>query len=264
MCLIVLGLGVRADLPWILAANRDEFHARAAQPLGEWPEVPGAVGGRDQLHGGSWLALHQEGRLAAVTNVRDPSRRHPAPRSRGALVRDFVAAGGSAAQAARSAVAAGAAFDGFNLLLADIHGTWHASNHTGASTRLAPGIHGLSNHSLNTPWPKVVRARTALQAAAARPRPALEEALFSLLADDSPVPDPDLPDTGVGLEWERLLATAFIRGEHYGTRASTVVLADARGAVTLAERRFGPGGVPLGETRLELSLAHPLSVSPEA
>jgi uncharacterized protein with NRDE domain len=261
MCLIVLALGMREDLPFVLAGNRDEFHHRPADPLGTWADQPTVVGGRDREKGGSWLAVHRGGRFAAVTNMRDPSHRHPAPRSRGALVGDFVAgADGSAAHAAHAAMAQGAAFEGFNLLLADHSGTWYATNRAERPERLGPGVHGLSNHRLGTPWPKVRRARAAAEAALAFPEPDLETALFAVLGDEAPVADADLADTGIGLDWERLLATPFIRAGHYGTRASTVLLCDAGGGVTLAERRFGPGGAFLGETRLGFRLDLPLGL----
>ena len=259
MCLIMLALGMREDLPFMLAANRDEFHDRPADPLGAWAGQPDVVGGRDREKGGGWLAVHRAGRFAAVTNVRDPARRHPGPRSRGALVGDFVTgAGGCADEAAHEAVARGAAFDGFNLLLADHSGTWYASNRVGVPERLGRGIHGLSNHRLGTPWPKVRRARAATGDALALPVPQLERALFDLLADEAPVADAELPDTGIGLDRERLLATPFIRAGYYGTRASTVLLGDSRGGLTLVERRFGPAGAFFGETRLSLLLDRPL------
>jgi uncharacterized protein with NRDE domain len=257
VCLIVLAVGMRPDLPLIVAANRDEFHARASDPLGEWPDRPGVVGGRDREKGGSWLALHRTGRFAAVTNVRDPARRHPSPRSRGALVSEFLCGTTSAAEAADEVVAAGSAYDGFNLLLSDGRSLWYATNRDHAPRQLGPGIHGLSNHRLGTPWPKVRRAQDALRAAIALPKPRLESALLALLADETPVDDTQLPQTGVGLELERLLATAFIRAPHYGTRASTLLLWGAAGDACLVERRFGPGGTPLGETRMELQFTAP-------
>lgn len=254
MCLIVLASGMRPDLPLIVAANRDEFFARPADPLGEWPDRPGVVGGRDREKGGSWMALHRTGRFAAVTNVRDPARRHPSPRSRGALVSEFVGGAVSAAEAASEVVAEGGAYEGFNLLLSDGQSLWYATNRDAAPQPLGAGIHGLSNHRLGTPWPKVRRARDALGQALALPVARLEAALFELLADEAPVADSLLPDTGVGLEWERLLATPFIRASHYGTRASTVVLWGASGEALMVERRFGPGGSPQGETRMALRL----------
>lgn len=255
MCLIVLALGLRPDLPLIVAANRDEFHQRPSEALGDWPDHPGVVAGRDREKGGTWLALHRDGRFAALTNVRDPTRRHPSPRSRGALVSEFVTGTVSAADAARAAVAAGSAYDGFNLLLCDGQALWYATNREEAPQQLSAGIHGLSNHRLGTAWPKVRRARNALREALAEEPRQLETALLRLLADETPVDDAELPDTGVGLEWERLLATPFIRAHHYGTRASTVVLWGASGEVLMVERRFGPGGIPQGETRRTLQLS---------
>lgn len=254
MCLIVLALGVHPRFPVVLAANRDEFFARPTAAAAAWTDLPQIIGGRDLEKGGAWLATSTRGAFAAVTNFRDPAQRHPDPRSRGALVADFLTGTVSAASYVQTVVEQGDRYDGFNLITGDDTGVWYGSNRGGGVVRLRPGIHGLSNHLLDTPWPKVRRSGAAAVAALELHDDALESAMLDVLADDAGASDTDLPDTGVGLEWERRLAPAFIRGEAYGTRCSTVVLAGVDGRGTLTERTFGSGGQVVATLRLPISL----------
>jgi len=241
MCLIVLAWQVHPDYPLAVAANRDEFYARPSAAAGPWPEDPRVLGGRDLEAGGSWLGLRTDGRFAAVTNVREPGAPR-GPRSRGELVRDFLL--GERAPVEAAAAVDGAAYSGFNLLLADRRELWYRSNRDGAARRLEPGLYGLSNLRLDTPWPKLVAARTRFGAALPR-LPGFEPA-FAILADPGLVPDPDLPATGLALDWERRLSAIFVQSETYGTRASTVLTRHRDGGIRLEERRFGPRGQPLG------------------
>ena len=254
MCLIVLALGVHPRFPMVLAANRDEFFARPAALAATWTDLPQITGGRDLEKGGAWLATSARGAFAAVTNFRDPAQRHPNPRSRGALVADFLAGAVSAANYVQAAVDQGDRYDGFNLIAGDDSGVWYGSNRGGGLSRLPPGIHGLSNHLLGTAWPKVRRATAAVAAALELPDDAIEVAMLNALADDAAASDAELPNTGVGLEWERRLAPAFIRGTAYGTRCSTVVVADADGRGTLTERTFGIDGHVVATLRIPVSL----------
>ena len=260
MCLIAFALDAHPAYRLVLAGNRDEFHARPADPLGWWPDAPDVLGGRDRQAGGSWLALHRSGRLATVTNVREPGREPPpgGGSSRGELVRGFVAAVDAPLEHASALAGASGetgldGYRGFNLLAfaptADrLSGVWLSNRHPRPQT-LARGIHGLSNHLLDTPWPKVVTLKAALARALADPAPGgLVESLFDSLADTRPADDMLLPDTGLPRERERLLSAPFVLDTEYGTRASTVVLVDARGAITMAERTWGPGGPALGPT----------------
>lgn len=257
MCLIIVAWQAHPRWPLVVVANRDEFHARPTVPLAPWPDVPGVIAGRDLAAGGTWLGVAQGEagtfRFAAVTNVREPGA-PPGSRSRGALTRDYLAAGGAAAGHAAGLAASGSLTDyaGFNLLLADDAELWYLSNRAGHGPRpLGPGIHGLSNHLLDTPWPKLTSARHALSAAL----PALPdtEACFTLLADDGIVPDPLLPATGVSLEWERRLSAIFVRSPAYGTRAATVLLRDAAGHTTIEERSFAADGTESGRRRIEFA-----------
>lgn len=263
MCLI--GFAWQAHPRWrlVLVGNRDEFHDRPAAPAGWWPDAPGVFGGRDLQAGGSWLAIDRRGRLAVVTNFREPGA-PPGPRSRGDLVAGFVGSGQSPERFAGEIGAKGDQWSGFNLLMFDLvaqaatSGARYLSNRTtdgktGGET-IEPGVHGLSNHLLNTDWPKVRLLRERL--ASALSGPALESELFEALADDRIPDETTLPDTGVGAERERMLAPAMIRANGYGTRASTVVLVDHDGAVEFVERSWAPDRrAPVRESRARFRLS---------
>jgi uncharacterized protein with NRDE domain len=249
MCLIVVGWRVHPDYPLVVAANRDEFHARPSAPLARWPDAPEIIGGRDLEAGGTWLGITENGRFAAVTNVREPGMAK-GERSRGALTRDFLIADTSAADYA--AQVDGRRYSGFNLLLGDGESLVYCSNRDGQPRRLAPGIYGLSNHVLDSPWPKLLAARERFSAAL----PGLpdESAFFELLADRAIVADENLPATGVPLKWERLLSAIFVNSENYGTRASTLVWQRADGVITAHEQSFGPNGQPLQSSVISTSV----------
>jgi uncharacterized protein with NRDE domain len=240
MCLILFALHTHSAYPIVVAANRDEHLDRPALPAGGWPDAPGVLAGRDARGGGTWMGVARDGRWAAVTNVREPAvpQRPDAP-SRGALVADFLR--GRAAPAAYLAALAprAAEWNGFNLLVGDAAGAWWLSNRAPGPLRVEPGVHGLSNARLDTPWPKVVRGRADVERILAGPGDALEESLFRALSRRDPAPDADLPDTGVGLEWERALSPPFIATPGYGTRVQTVLLVGRDGRVRFVERSVG-------------------------
>ena len=253
MCLIAVAWRVHPRFALALIANRDEFHARSAAAAGADAERSDIYGGRDLQAGGSWLLASTRGRLAAVTNVRAGRQGDTAPRSRGALVRGFVA-DDAAADAWLANLAADASDYGrFNLLAWDGARLAFAGNHPQFSTHaVAPGVHAMSNGAFDAAWPKSGHATRALQAWLDSPasQATIDAAalapLFTALADTTPAPDAALPDTGVGIELERALSPPFVRGERYGTRCSTVVLV-ADDTITFVERRFGPDARPLGE-----------------
>jgi len=250
MCLILLAIDVIPERPWLLLGNRDEFHARATAPAAAWVDQPDIVGGRDLVAGGSWLALNRNGRFAAVTNVRTGALA-AAPRSRGELVGGFVAGVAAAGDYVATVAARRAEYGPFNLVVGSAQGAAFVSSIDGQPRRLAPGVHAFSNGSLEDEWPKMRRLRLGLEAM--RQSGKWEDAAFlELLGDTQQPADPDLPDTGVGLALERTLAPIFIVGETYGTRASTLAYASATDGLVLHERRFGPHGAALGETRLVL------------
>ncbi|UCV24811.1 MULTISPECIES: NRDE family protein [Azonexaceae] len=248
MCLIVVGWRVHPDFPLVVAANRDEFYARPTAPLGRWPDAPEVIGGLDLEAGGTWLGVSESGRFAAVTNVREPGMAKGA-QSRGGLTRGFLTARSSAAEYATEID--GNQYSGFNLLLGDGDTLVYCSNRDGQPRPLAPGIYGLSNHLLDSPWPKLLAARQRFAEALSRLPD--ESAFFELLADQAIVADENLPSTGVPIEWERLLSAIFVKSESYGTRASTLVWQDAGGNITVHENSFGPNGQPLQSSVISTS-----------
>lgn len=252
MCLIAFALNAHPRYRLIVAANRDEFHHRPTEAAHWWPDAPGLFGGRDLQQGGTWMACTRAGRWAAVTNVRRMVPPNPAAPSRGALVADYLRGTHAPAAAAERLLPEAPRYAGFNLLLGDGSRCAYLGSEAQPPTReLADGLHAVSNASLDTPWPKLLRLRQALAGwcASANTR---HDALFEALADETPVADNELPDTGVGLAHERFLATPFIRSPTYGTRASTLLTIGDDGIV-FHERRFGANGVALGETRERLA-----------
>lgn len=249
MCLLLLALNVVVDRPWLLLANRDEFHARASAAADFWKEQPSVFGGRDLVAGGSWLALNRDGRYAAVTNVRT-GRQTTAPRSRGALVSNFVAGAIGAGDYAVAVAAQREYYGPFNLVVGDVAGATFVSSIDGDPRRLEPGVHAFSNGSRDDEWPKMRQLRTRFSALS-RDASRDDAALLDLLLDESQPAEFELPDTGVGAALERVLAPIFIRGETYGTRASTLAYAREDGSLAMIERRFGPKGAAQGEARVD-------------
>jgi uncharacterized protein with NRDE domain len=271
MCLIALALEQHPRFALVIAANRDEYLHRGAAALDWWQAKEGTapvLGGRDLQAGGTWLALNARGRVALLTNVRDPSRLKPDAPSRGAVVPAWLDARGNAATFWRETAKRN--HNPFNLLAGDLMtgAWWWADDRANAPRALGPGLYGLSNAALDTPWPKVQRLKqavaTALEAAATPAE--LEDSLFAALADRGGAPDAALPDTGIGLERERWLAPAFIRSPdgRYGTRCSTLLIVEhanggqARPAARLIERQFDAQGNTSSQRRAALG-AWPLS-----
>ncbi|WP_285419119.1 NRDE family protein [Pseudomonas sp. efr-133-TYG-5] len=246
MCLIVFAWRPGHAQPLIVAANRDEFYARPSLPLAQWPHAPHVHAGRDLEAGGTWLGLGSHGRFAALTNIRDPGQ-PPARRSRGELVAGFLTGSLSIDDYLTDVVARSAEYAGFNLLLGNAHELWHFNARDAEAVMLQPGIYGLSNAGLDTPWPKLLKAKAALQAALDDPQPAR---LLAFLHDAQPAPTAELPDTGVGLATEALLSSVFIASQSYGTRASTALIVQADGSRRMVERSFGPYGGHLGEVEI--------------
>lgn len=248
MCLLALGWMHHPRWRLVMTGNRDEFHARPTAALAPWQDETSVIGGRDLRSGGGWAGVGAGGRMAVVTNVRDPLAAQTGP-SRGALVADFLRGRDPAAvHIDRLATVAGA-YAPFNLLLADGDSLEYLGNHPAERQRLGPGVHGMSNGALDAPWPKTRRLMAALEAWFEAGDEDLTP-LWAALADEHRPADSDLPDTGIGLERERWLSPAFIRGDDYGTRASTVLLIDADGHGEIHERRFGPQGAPSGQSHV--------------
>lgn len=238
MCLILFAYRTHPDYHLVLAANRDEFFARPTEPLAFWPEEPAILAGRDLQAGGTWFGLTPAGRFAAVTNFRDPLGISADALSRGRIPVDYLKSGLTPEAFCRSGRQDWHLYNGFNLLAGDMTSLVWSSNRAETLQVLEPGLYGLSNRLLDTPWPKVQRGKDILRHLLAASGAIELEDLFSLLRDTWQPPDQDLPDTGVGIEWERLLAPLFISGRDYGTRSSLVLIIRRNGEAVCSERTF--------------------------
>ena len=253
MCLILLALDTHPDYSLVVAANRDEFYDRPTASATFWDQAPAVLAGRDLRAGGTWLGIDRRGRLAAVTNYRQGRREAEVPRSRGRLVSDYLTSGADGRDYIARVERDAALYNGFNLIAGDARALFYYSNREGTVRELGSGVYGLSNHLLDSPWPKVTAGKGGLSALLAGGGDLLPD-LFALLADRRMAADDLLPRTGVSPEWERLLSSAFIASRDYGTRSSTVVLIGRDGRAVFVERGFGPGGALGEEARYEFDL----------
>lgn len=252
MCLILVVWRVHPDYPWILAANRDETHDRPAAAAEWWADEPQILAGRDLLAGGTWLGLNRSGAFAALTNFRGaPPRPAPAP-SRGEIVSGLLGRRHTVEEELRTLERLGPYYNGFNLLFSDGERLGVHESERRAGRVLAPGIYGLSNHLLDTPWPKVLKAKSRL-AVALEDLPRTQR-ILDLLRDEEPAAEEELPRTGVSLEWERLLSSAFIRSAEYGTRCSTVITRSRTGTIEFGEWSWDRAGAPTGNVAWRFSV----------
>jgi len=252
MCLVLVVWKVHPLYPCVVAANRDEFHARPTAAADWWPDYPQILAGRDLQAGGTWLGLTRAGRFAALTNYRDPEQRRADAPSRGALVTSLLDSGASVAENLGRLQGIGANYNGFNAIFSDGERLGIYESVQGSGRELGPGIYGLSNHLLDTPWPKVRHAKSRLEAAL-REMPDTSP-LLALLRDDRPAPDDELPRTGLSIEWERLLSSAFVRAQDYGTRCSTIIRIDARGRAYFDEWSWDSVGADSGHISRQFQL----------
>lgn len=242
MCLLLLAWRAHPDYPLILAGNRDERHARASAPAALWTDAPEILAGRDLEAGGTWLGTRLSGRFAVVTNYRDGLNPRRAPRSRGELAAGFLAGELEPAGYLRSVQAHAGEYGAFSLICGDRNSLWYFSNRGGAPREIEPGIHGLSNHLLDTPWPKVESGKARMRLLLEQGTP-VGEPLFRLLADRTPAEPGSLPDTGIGAELERRVSAAFVADPVYGTRCSTLLHLRRDGGLLFSERRFDAAGI---------------------
>ena len=252
MCLAVLALDAHPIYAVVVAANRDEYHARPTAPAAWWEE--GWLAGRDLRAGGTWLGVTREGRFAFLTNLRDPARNDPAAPSRGSLVPAVLSSAEDSAVLLARLRDETASHNGFNLLAGTPERAAWVSNRTPDVKVLGRGTYGISNALLDTPWPKVVRTKTAL-ADWLRRGDADSEPLFAALAHRAVEAEADLPSTGVTLEWERRLSAPFIVSDAYGTRSSTVLTITRDGDVRFIERSFDPSGTSTGQVEQRFRIA---------
>lgn len=240
MCLILFSYENHPRYRLIFAANRDEFYSRPAQPMAWWPEPSKApvLAGRDLVGGGTWMGITRNGRWAAITNYRDPaSIRADAP-TRGRLVSDFLTGSDSPPQYLEQLVPRAKQYNGFNLIVGDGHDACYFGNRSTGIHRLAAGLYGLSNHLLDSPWPKVRDGKMRLARLLEDGQAPDTEAIFSILQNTDQPPDHLLPDTGVGLSLERMLGPLFISSPDYGTRCSTLLLWHRDGPINVWERTY--------------------------
>lgn len=254
MCLLVLAWKTHPRYRLVVAANRDEYHDRPAAPLAPWPAPADFLAGRDLRAGGTWMAIDRRRRFGIITNFRDLVRAPPEAPSRGGLIPGYLAGGAAPGEYLDSLQGAAGGYGGFNLILADGESLWYGSNRTQPFARaLQPGIHGLSNELLDTPWPKLLRVRRGFEKWLRGGGSAENGDLFALLGDRAPATDEEgLPSTGLSPDWERVLSSPFVLNESYGTRCSTVVAIEPAGGCYVAERRFAPSGACTGETQYRL------------
>lgn len=237
MCLILISHRPEAEVALTVLANRDEFYARPSLPAAPWQECPELIAGRDLASAGTWFGACRD-RWATVTNFREGVRNEEvhSSKSRGWLVRDYLC-GSAGPEDFLTKIDNTSQFAGFNLLLGNADELWYHSNRTADARLLPPGLYGLSNHLLDTPWPKVIRGKAGLKRLVEQPS-FNYEAAFRLLADTALATDNKLPDTGIPLEWERALSAIFVAMPDYGTRCSTILTATSGGHYHLTERRF--------------------------
>jgi uncharacterized protein with NRDE domain len=244
MCLILFAIQHHPFYDLILLANRDEFYNRPSAPACFWKDFPTLLAGRDLQAGGTWLGITKQGKIAAITNYRDPSLYKINAPSRGLLVSDFLQNAKDTKEYLSSINQRVSDYNGFNLILGQRNRLFWHSNRSSQIRSLSSGIYGISNHLLDSPWPKVIRGKAMLRNIISKGKELSQEEVFEQVFQylrDNHVPDDrDLPDTGIGLERERMLSSIFITSPGYGTRSSTILLIDKDNQVTLIERTYSP------------------------
>ena len=250
MCLILFSYRLHPDYRLILAANRDEFYNRPTAPLAYWSEHPEVLAGRDLKANGTWLGVTRTGRLAAITNYREPAVQIDKAPSRGGLISDFLTGNTSPESYLNAVSKKSSAYNGYNLIAGDRSGLFYYSNRASSVRQLPPGLYGISNHLIDTAWPKIQRGKRLLQGQLSGREKLDVEKIWEILADRSLPADDQLPDTGVGLVWERILSPLFISSPDYGTRSSSIVLMEYSGLTTFMERTFNndAGATAPGDT----------------
>lgn len=256
MCLIVFAYRSHPRYDLIFAANRDEFYKRPTRPAQFWEKYPDILAGKDLSAGGTWMGINRRGQFAAITNYRDPSIEKENPPSRGEIPVEYLRQEKDSKTFLKKLRKKADEYMGFNVLAGSPQALHHYSNQEHKINRVEPGIHGLSNHLLNTPWPKVERAKSELEFLLNNDEIKLK-LLFGILENDLPAPDDQLPDTGIPRDLEKQISPVFIKTENYGTRSSTILLIDKQGKVTFEERRYEPGTTDVDNiNRYEFEIEH--------
>jgi uncharacterized protein with NRDE domain len=238
MCLIIFAYRIHPEYPLILAANRDEFYNRPASPLSFWKEAPDILAGRDLKSNGTWLGVNRRGQIAAVTNFRDPYSRIDNAPSRGLLTSDFLKGCHLPENYRDVIISRKNKYNGFNLIFGNADRLIYCSNRGRVAQEISPGLYGLSNHLLNTSWPKVEKGKACLKQLLSGSKEMCPDDIFDFLGNRSYTPDNLLPDTGVGQDWERTLSSIFVVSPTYGTRNSSILFFKETGEITFLERNF--------------------------
>jgi uncharacterized protein with NRDE domain len=241
MCLILFSYQKHPYYQLVLAANRDEFYSRPTAPLGFRDEARQILSGRDLMHNGTWLGMTKTGRLAAITNFRDPATTVENAPSRGHLVSDFLISDEPSKDYLEKIKSTRKQYNGFNIIVGDFAGLYYYSNRENIIQAISPGVHGLSNKFLDTPWPKIEKGKAYLNEIIDANDKINPEDLFSILKDHAYPPFQMLPNTGVGPCWEKVLSPLFISSKNYGTRSSSIILMEKTGKTTFLERTFVAG-----------------------
>jgi uncharacterized protein with NRDE domain len=237
MCLIFFALNQHRDYKLMLAANRDEFYNRLTAPAQFWRDNPRIVGGRDLEAMGTWLGMTRTGKISMLTNYRDPKHINPSAPSRGKLVSDYLMDNISPSDYIYNVMLQSKQYNGFNLLAGTVDELYYCSNYKEGFLHLTSGFYGLSNHLLDTPWPKIVQGKAIMEPLFRASSPDTEK-IFKALFNDSIAPDDQLPDTGLSPERERALSSMFIKTPNYGSRCSTIILVTRDNQVMFAERTY--------------------------
>ncbi|WP_395343611.1 NRDE family protein [Ningiella sp. W23] len=256
MCILFIAVEQHPDYPLIVAANRDEFHQRPTQASAFWPEYPDVLAGKDLQAGGSWMGVSATGKLAALTNIRAPGKEISEARSRGELVMNFLTDNVGAKEYLGRLSSSAAEFNGYNLLFGNLDSLQVYNNFDDSVYSLKKGVYGLSNASLNSPWPKLDLGRSELVKYCQQSTILNIEHLFDLLGNSTKASDEVLPQTGVPIEWERKLSSIFIESPDYGTRSCTVLLMDKHRQVFWQERSFNPTAKLVDQQTYMFSLRH--------
>jgi uncharacterized protein with NRDE domain len=239
MCLLLFAYKVSEEFPLILGANRDEFYQRPTLPMNFWEDAPDILAGQDLQQGGTWFGINKNGSFASLTNYRNPATLKTHAPSRGEIIINFLKSGKSPESFIDDLKLEADMYNGFNLILGNLDNLFYFSNINGSLEKIMPGIHGLSNRFLNTPWPKVEEGKKALENAL-QDKKNMPDNIFGLLNDTTIAADHALPDTGIGLEWERILSARFIKNPVYGTRSSIVMYIDSKKHIKITERTYSP------------------------
>ncbi|MCF6411709.1 NRDE family protein [Pseudalkalibacillus salsuginis] len=254
MCVLFFAFKKQSEYPLIVAANRDENYERPTAPAHFWEDEPTILAGRDLMQMGTWLGVSMDGRFAALTNYRDPKESTGKKVSRGQIIQDYLSSNKDSETFLHKLKEHRTSYQGFNLVLGNVDALWYYSNIQDEIKELTPGIYGLSNHFLDTPWPKVERGKEDLKRCIDTSNSIHKDCLFQLLANRDRAIRNELPDTGIGLDWEEKLSSIFIETDQYGTRSSTVMTVDKHRMVDFTERSLIDGEISMAHFTFNISL----------